>query len=346
MTITPIRDVPHLRMLGRHAKREGALALTWTASGFEARIACSTLSVEVEGTFRDHAPWCGFSVDGSAAGRQMVCGRQWIDIVRHVSPDIPRTVAFYLETQPNASDPDAVVLVHALRFDGRTLPLDEKKRKIEFVGDSLTTGEGAIGPSACEEWLPMWMSARSSYPRYTADLLSAEYRVLSQSGYGVLWDWEHDASRTMPALYDKVCGALCSEQARARGMQDDNDFAAWQPDVIVVNLGTNDNGGIMNKTPKHKRAKERAQVGEAAAAFLAHLRQKNPNAEIFWAYGMCGKALKKTLQKAVADSGDGRAHYIDLPQARADEQGARWHPAASFHKRCALMLAREIERFL
>jgi hypothetical protein len=52
------------------------------------------------------------------------------------------------------------------------------------VGDSITSGEGTVGAVYEEDWISAFFSAENTYPRMVADALSAEYRVISQSGWG------------------------------------------------------------------------------------------------------------------------------------------------------------------
>lgn len=339
-----IRNADHLRILGRQSNKCEALALEWTASGFSVRFQGTRLEVEVEGIFRDHAPWCAYDVDGMQAGRMMLCQRQWLPLVDHVSPATARVISFYKETQPMDGDPDSVVYVHALRMDGQLLPLDTPNLKIEFIGDSLTIGEGAIGPAACEEWLPMWMSARQSYPYFVAQALNAEHRVLALSGYGISWDSEHTLGRAMPLIYDRVCGVLHSPSAIARGAQDAYDFY-WQPDVVLINLGTNDNGGV-GKLPPDEQPSAKEKLETDALDFLQNVRRRNPRALILWAYGMYGDGLRSVIENAISRFSDERIHYIALLDTPREEFGARWHPSSTAHLNCARVIVAAIKCYL
>ena len=62
--------------------------------------------------------------------------------------------------------------------------MPEPKYRLEFVGDSITSGEGTVGAIYEEDWISAFFSAENTYPRMVADALSAEYRVISQSGWG------------------------------------------------------------------------------------------------------------------------------------------------------------------
>ena len=72
----------------------------------------------------------------------------------------------------------------------------------------------------------MWFSAVLNYTALTADALDAEYRVLSQSGWGVLTGWDNNPRTNMPEYYEQVCGLLTGGKNEAPGAFERNDFAA------------------------------------------------------------------------------------------------------------------------
>ena len=88
-------------------------------------------------------------------------------------------------------DPDHYLLLTGLRFSGGDfLPLPEPAYRLEFVGDSITSGEGAIGAAGEEDWVSPFFSAVNHYAQMTADALGAEWRIVSQSGWGLLSSWD------------------------------------------------------------------------------------------------------------------------------------------------------------
>ncbi len=60
--------------------------------------------------------------------------------------DTFRTIRFLKEVQPMREDEKKCLLIHGVECDGELEKL-EKKCRIEFVGDSLSSGEG-LGGSA------------------------------------------------------------------------------------------------------------------------------------------------------------------------------------------------------
>nr|WP_229523208.1 hypothetical protein [Paenibacillus farraposensis] len=91
---------------------------------------------------------------------------------------------------------------------------------------------------------PCLFTALHNYTAITATALNADYRVLSQSGWGVLTSWGNNPHGNIPAYYEQVGGMLTGKRDEALGALSDHDFTSWRPDVVVVNLGTNDGGAF------------------------------------------------------------------------------------------------------
>ena len=90
----------------------------------------------------------------------------------------------------------------------------------------------------------MFFSALRDYACLTAKELDAEYRVFSQSGWGVYNSWDNNRNSAIPKYYKEICSLMPGEENERLGGKQPHDFSAWQPDVIVVNLGTNDVAGF------------------------------------------------------------------------------------------------------
>lgn len=115
--------------------------------------------------------------------------------------------------------------------DGEFLVLPDPEYRLEFVGDSITSGEGTMGPVGEEDWISAFFSAENTYPRMVSDALSAEYRVVSQSGWGIVTGWDGIVENKIPPYYKQVCGLLTGERNASLGALEDYDFKAWQPDA-------------------------------------------------------------------------------------------------------------------
>ncbi|WP_206109976.1 SGNH/GDSL hydrolase family protein [Paenibacillus albicereus] len=362
-----LEDAPLVRTHGRTGTSRSPLALFWTGSGIELVVTGAELWLEVEASLGRYEPWFSMLVNGAPVSRQMAQeGRRWVPVFRGMNPHTAKRVRFVKESQAMSSDPDCALLLHGLRTDGELLPVPERARRIEFVGDSITSGEGAIGARSEEDWIPMWFSARDNYAWLTAEALDADCRILSQSGWGVLSGWDNDPRSRMPAVYEQACGLLGGERNEALGARETHDFGSWQPDAVVVNLGTNDGGAF--RSPEWicretgDRFKQRlADDGSfhaddlgafeaAAERFLGRVRACNPQAWIVWAYGMLGLEMMPSICRAVdahaKRTGDRRVAVFQLPAMTARTQGARQHPGTEAHRQAAEALAEHLRGLL
>lgn len=314
-----LEEVKEIKVLGRTTANRKPLTLFWTGSGIECNVRASELWVEIEADYDSYEPWMSVVINGVYVSRRMLNkGREWICLFRGMNQEIVKNVKVLKEVQAMSGDEKHCMQIHAIRIDGSFLPVGEKPYKIEFIGDSITSGEGSIGATIEEDWISMWFSTQNNYARMIGDALNAECRFISQSGWGVYSAWDNNPNGAIPTYYEKVCGLLKGEKNKALGALNENDFSSWQPDAIVINLGTND-GGAFN-SPEWKdvetgkvykqRLNEDGTYDEedlrhfknAVVAFLNKIRKYNPKTELLWAYGMLGTPMLSSIEEAKTSS--------------------------------------------
>ncbi|HHU74283.1 MAG TPA: SGNH/GDSL hydrolase family protein [Clostridiales bacterium] len=360
-------EIEHLKVHGRTTGKLSPLTLFWTGSGLELNVKCSELWIEVEVGYDMYEPWISTLINSVPVSRQMLlAGRYWLCVFRGMNGNVIKNVRVLKELQAMSDDPGCYLQIHAIKCDGEFSPVEEKPYKIEFIGDSISSGEGAIGAKSEEDWIPMWFSAITNYCTMTAEALNAEYRVISQSGWGVLSSWDNNPHRNIPQYYEFVCGVLNGEKNKALGALEKNDFTTWQPDFIVVNLGTNDGGAFYSPAWKdeitgeifQQRLKEDGSLDEedlssfieAVKNFLFKLRKYNENAEIIWAYGMLGDLMSPAIKEAIhlykKNTGDRKVTFLQLPNTTEETVGARSHPGALSHEMAAKVLVEFIKNLI
>lgn len=362
-----LKEIPELKIHGRTTECLEPLTLFWTASGFECNVSGTELSVEVEVTYDIYEPWFSYTVNGDWIGRQMLpAGRYWVPLFRGMSADKVKNVRFYKDLQAMSGDGNSYIHIHALRCDGQFYPVAQKAVKLEFIGDSITSGEGLFGAKQEEDWIPMFFSALKSYTYLTADMLDAEYRVFSQSGWGVCNSWDNDPDCAVPKYYREICSLMPGEKNERLGGNRPNDFSGWQPDYVIVNLGTNDAGsfdqpewtdeasGRRHKMHKNDDGSYCAEDVEffrdSVKKFLHTLRECNPAAHIIWCCGMLGTSLQLPICRAVdeysSETGDHKVSYLQLPNTDDTNVGSRSHPGALCHRQAAEVLSKYIKTLM
>lgn len=355
-----IFEVPNVRLLGRFdgvsAKKEGVFPFFWACSGIELLFSGSALSVTFDADYGAKEPWVAVEINGAPVIRTPVPrGESTLLLFQGMVAKTTKHVRIWKDTQPMAQDGDPLhhLWIKELRWSGgEFLPLPEPEFRLECIGDSLTSGEGLAGAQAEVDWTPIFLSASQAWPKLTADLLGAEFRVVSQSGWGIRSGWDNDPRHALPEWYEAVCATASGKRDLALGSQERNDFYRWRPDAVLINLGTNDANAMGMPAwygPDGGRFKQedtpqcRQLIENAALDFLRQLRGLNPGAKLVWVYGMADDRLRTELESAVKrfrdESGDEDAYYLPLPAAVPETMGSRLHPGAACHKQAAEAIA-------
>ena len=208
-------------------------------------------------------------------------------------------------------------------------PLPEKARKIEFIGDSITCGYGVD----CEDPLIPFTTATEDVTRAfaykTAKALDADYSMFSASGYGIISGYTADPDvkspeQLIPLYYHSLGFSYDTFLDGKNTTKIDWNFADYQPDTVVINLGTNDDSYCQDTVEKQK------EYAVAYTRFLKDVRSKNPEAKIVCVLGIMGARLYPLVEKAVAEytkeTGDGNVCTLELP-----EQDIRYGYASDYH---------------
>ena len=332
-----IREIPYLRVLGRTNGSLEPVTLFWTASGIEMNIKATEAWVTVRSDYELFEPWADVIVDGAMSQRLMVNkGEQKICLFRNMEGDKIRNVKLLRDTPAFPTDEKTLFQILGVQTDGEFCPLEEPKMRLEVVGDSITSGEGGSGAGGEMTWNSFCFNCVDNYAYMAAKELDAIYHCVSQSGWGVFCSWEGDEKQAIPPYYEQVCGLLNGERNKELGAFEKWDFQKFQPDVIVVNLGTNDGSGT----------KDMEKVGKAVEDFLKKLRDYNPESYILWCYGMLGNGIQPTLENAIQNykvkSGNERVKFVKLPDTLEGEFGSRQHPGQKSHEKTAKVLVEEI----
>ncbi|MDE7185735.1 MAG: GDSL family lipase, partial [Lachnospiraceae bacterium] len=164
--------------------------------------------------------------------------------------------------------------------------------------------------------------------------------------------------------YREVCSLMRGPENERLGGNQPHDFASWQPDVVVVNLGTNDAASfeqpewVDERTGERHKMRKNADgsycmedVGvfqQAVRDFLGLIRSCNPGAQIIWCYGMLGIDFQLYICEAVSayaqGANDHKVSYLQLPPATKESIGSREHPGFLCHQQAAEVLTGYIAR--
>ena len=233
--------------------------------------------------------------------------------------------------------------------EGATIkPTASKPHKIEFIGDSITCGYGVDDENPTHGFATSTEDVTRAYAYKTAQNLGADYSMFSISGWGIISGWtgngEQHPEQQIPLYYEKQAFSYGGfDDVEAQSL--DWDFSHYQPELVVINLGTNDDSYC--KSDEDKRAAYVAGYVE----FLKTVRKNNPDARIVCTLGIMGDNLYPCVEKAVADysaeTGDANISAFHLePQEPEDGLVADYHPTETTHTKAADALTAEIKRVM
>ncbi|TCC88810.1 electron transporter RnfD [Pedobacter frigiditerrae] len=161
------------------------------------------------------------------------------------------------------------------------LEADKKpKRKIEFYGNSITSGHGVDVPvDSADSGKPEFFNNYKTYGALTARHFDAQYHCIAKSGIGLTVSWFPEI---MPEIFDRL---------NPKNPNSKWNFSKYQPDIVVVNLFQNDSW-IVNQ-PEHLQFKARFGtvkptedfIIKAYADFIRSVRSKYPKAQIICSLG-------------------------------------------------------------
>lgn len=231
---------------------------------------------------------------------------------------------------------------------GDIAPTEKQEKLIEFIGDSITCGYGVEDENRDNHFKTATENASKTYAYKTAEALGADYSLVSFSGYGIISGYtgtgEKVPEQTLPQYYDKL-GFSYGTYLGQSPVDYEWDFSKCQPDVIVINLGTNDESYCGNKTDRKE------EYTEQYVEFLKKVREKNPDAVLIASLGIMGDKLYSCVEKAVetyhAQTGDTNVYSVKFEvQSAADGYAADWHPTEATHKKAAEKLTGEIKSIM
>jgi lysophospholipase L1-like esterase len=220
----------------------------------------------------------------------------------------------------------------------RSLAPAPRTRQLEFIGDSHTVGYGNISSTReCTED-KVWATTDNwqAFGPVIARHYDADYQVNAISGRGVVRNYGGFKADPLPVAYPFVLFD------RATPYKDSN----WQPQVIVIALGTNDFSTPLGAgEPWKTRDELHADYEASYLKFLTSLRARNPHALlVLWATDMADGEIaseaKKVVDRLVA-SGDSQTAFVSINGLGFT--ACNWHPSTNDDQTIASALIKIID---
>lgn len=230
-------------------------------------------------------------------------------------------------------------------------PPARKERRIEYIGDSITCGYGVEGKDETETFNTWHENPAKSYSLLSANALDADMHLVSWSGIGIISRWvEADVTEPlddwlMPMLYQYTDASLCKEVFE----EEEKDWEKWDhtrfvPDVVIINLGTNDESWCKDITERQEN------FAREFKKFVQYVRKMNPQAEMFCVYGVMEALLLPVEKRIIAElsEADKKLHMVPLPlqDREHDKLGSDFHPSEETQQKDAAIVVEAVRKVM
>lgn len=232
--------------------------------------------------------------------------------------------------------------------DAIFIPIETSGCKIEFIGDSITCGYGIDDSNLEHAFSTATEDVTKAYAYLTAQAFHADYSMVSYSGHGIISGYtetdEPQLSELVPPFYPLVGFSRGTYKGKAI-TKEAWDFCTFSPDLIVINLGTNDDSYCQDIKSRQE------DFAANYTAFLKEVRAYNPHAVILCTYGLMNDRLHPYIDKAVSDyqneSGDNNVYRMRFT-LQTDEDGyvVNFHPSIKTHHMAAWTLVKKIKEIM
>lgn len=250
-----------IRWEGRHSIEDsGAVDVSWPTTRLVVRFRGTSVSARVDSSRN----WWNVRLDGSDQKPLQGGIGGWRPLVSGL-PEGPHELILSKRTESMVGR----ARVRSLRVEGAAPEIvqstPENSFGIEFVGNSITCGYGVLAGDPGEGFQDSSQDADATASAIAARTLGAQHRAVCRTGYGVIRD-ASGAPNNLPGIYDRI-------HPETPGAWD---HSRWHPDLVVVNLGTND---------FFKGVPDSATFQNAYANFLRHLVAVHPGVAIALLHG-------------------------------------------------------------
>jgi lysophospholipase L1-like esterase len=199
-----------------------------------------------------------------------------------------------------------------------------RTRQIEFIGDSFTVGYGNTSPKRECTTDEVWATTDTSqaFGPLTAKAYNADYQINAFSGRGVVRNYDGIKGDTLPVLHNYTLFDGKTEYKAEN----------WQPQIIVIGLGTNDFSTALKPDEKWKTREDlRADYRNTYVTFVKTLRAKNPKAQfILMASDQSGGEIRDQVlqvEKTLESQGETKVDTIIF--TGLDYAGCHAHPSVA-----------------
>lgn len=340
-----------VRILGRTKVIEDIRYINYTCSGIEFEFTGTSASVVLctnKSKWDDmFKAWVAVFIDDECVPSKRISLESDEVVCKLFESSTSRKVKIRLMKMSEAAFAKVGIKEIIVEGENEISPTSSKERRIEFIGDSITCGYGIEGVLDKDTFNTTQENPWEAYAAKTARFFNADFNCVSWSGIGVVSSWTDDgninADWLMPMLYKYTDAAIDNDMGKKEFDVWDN--SKFEPNLIVINLGTND-----TSYTKVNEARE-VEFADGYYKLLEQVRQCNPNAEIICTLGAMGQELCPAIETAVnkfkKSRDDSKVHteFFDV-QLESDGIGSDSHPTLKTQEKMSKKLINKVEEVM
>ena len=314
---------PAIRYIGRTlVASDGSVAFDWVGTYFETRFTGGSISVKVSET---GTSYYNVFVDNKLHRVVKVCGTD--TLINMVSGIDKRIHDLKIQKRSEGEFGKTTIHQFVLSPSGRLTAMPKVRiRHIEFIGNSLTCGYGADGKHRDEPFLVETENCNRSFATIIARYYDADYTLIAHSGRGVARNYGDSVRVSKVTMKDRMLNTFDEELTQKWN------FTAYRPDLVVINLGSND-----FSTEPHPYKKE---FIKAYKQIIAQLREHYGDIPLLCIYPVAIQApVFSYYETIIAELNDPKVFLLKLDKDlynRTTDLGAAWHPGHSGHQKMAM----------
>jgi hypothetical protein len=208
----------------------------------------------------------------------------------------------------------------------------DRELKMLVIGDSITCGYGNEAQHLSEGNTVENENGYKSYAPIAARALDADLMMFCWSGRGMFRNRQlnYDQATTIPKIFNQTL-----PQSRLPAW----DHARYVPDVIVINLGTND----MSENNGQKPPLSKDGYIDAYKQFLTRLRGYWPDSKIVLSIGPMGNASVSHWLPEIAAEFTNTFVLIYSPFSGREDKAGNYHPSVKKDRSMAAELVAAVQ---
>ncbi|MCM1262232.1 MAG: GDSL-type esterase/lipase family protein [Butyrivibrio sp.] len=347
-------DCSHAKHVGRTLFHDSILWLALSGSGIEFDFQGKHLELLILGD--DNASAADAPIQDKARIGVIIDGVRVIDDMvtaaekKYTLIDTASQHTYHVQVIKLSEAPMSIVGIKQLitNSNATITPTPPKARLIEFIGDSITCGYGVDDNNLEHTFSTETEDVTKAYAYLTAQALQSDYSMVSYSGHGIISGYTESDEKLEDELvppYYHMIGFSRGTYKNTQIMSADWDFSAFKPDLVVINLGTNDDSYCQDKEDRQE------EFAASYLDFLKEIRKNNPDAVLLCTYGIMNQRLYPYIEKAVAayknETNDVNIHSLKFEmQQESDGYVVDYHPNFGTHCRSAWRLIQEIKEIM